>query len=221
MLIPPNTRDLRPLVDLALIQPGATRSDVEKLCRMAAEHKLRAVCVNGSNVLQAYALLNDSDVKVIATVGFPFGAMDADTKRFEAETAVDQDAHEIEVVLNIGRMRDGDTDYVLRELRDVCEAADERPVNVVIESDLLSDNERKLACALAIDSGAQCISTNSGFSGRPTAQLVRTIRSEIGQKFLLKATPIADLNSAIAMIEAGATRIGLFATPALNLALRV
>jgi deoxyribose-phosphate aldolase len=211
MLVPPNTRDLRPFADLALVEPGATRAAIEKLCRTAMEHSVHGVCVNGSHVVQAYALVSDSNVKVIATVGYPLGAMDSDAKRYETEIAVDSDAHEIETVLNIGRLKDGDHAFVLRELRDICEAADERPVNVILEADLLTVEEQKTACDLIIDSGARAVATHTGFFGQPTTALVRRLREHLGAKFLLKASPVADLNTAIEIFEAGANRVGLVA----------
>jgi deoxyribose-phosphate aldolase len=211
MLVPPNTRDLRPFADLALVEPAATRAAIEKLCLTAMEHSVHGICVNSSHVVQAYSLVSDSNVKVIATVGYPLGAMDGDAKRYETETAVDSDAHEIEVVLNIGRLKEGDHGFVLRELRDICEASDERPVNVIIEADLLTVEEQKTACDLTVDSGARTVATHTGFFGRPTAPLIRRLREHLGAKFLLKASPVADLSTAIEIIEAGANRVGLVA----------
>ena len=211
MLVPPNTRDLRPLADLALVEPAATRAAIEKLCLTAIEHSVHGVCVNGANVAQAYALLSDYNVKVIAMVGYPLGAMDGDAKRYETEIAVDCDAHEIEVVLNLGRLKEGDHAYVLRELRDISEAADERPVNVILEADLLTADEQKIACDLIIDSGARAVSTHTGFFGKPGAPLIRRLREYLGPKFVLKANPVADLNTALEIIESGANRVGLVA----------
>jgi deoxyribose-phosphate aldolase len=209
MLVPRNTRDLRPLADLALVEPAATRAAIEKLCLTAIEHSVHGVCVNGSNIVQAYALVSEHNVKVIATVGYPLGAMDGDAKRYETEIAVDSDAHEIEVVLNLARLKEGDHGYVLRELRDICEAADERPVNVILEADMLTADEQKIACDLIIDSGARAVCTHTGFFGRPAAPLIRRLRGYLGAKFLLKANPVADLNMALEIIESGANRVGL------------
>ncbi len=211
MLLPPQTRDLRPLADLVLVEPAATRAAVEKLCRTAIEHGVHGVCVNGSHVSQAYALVSDHNVKVIATVGYPLGGMDSDAKRYETEIAIDSDAHEIEAVLNVGRLKEGDRAYVLRELRDICEAADERPVQVIIEANLLTPEEQKMACDLVMDSGAHALSTHTGFFGKPNAQLIRRLREHLGTKFILKANPVADLNSAVEIIESGANRVGLIA----------
>src|SRR5437588_3089052 len=131
-------------IDPTLVKPEATRQDIVRLCAEAREHGFHGVCVNGSRVELAYALLEDTERKVTGLVGFPFGAMDTDAKRYETEVAIDHGAHEIEMVLNIGRLKEGDRSYVLRELRDIAEAAEERPVNVILETGLLTAEERNL-----------------------------------------------------------------------------
>ena len=107
---------LAKFIDHTLLKPEASKADVEKLCREALQHKFYSVCVNGSRVIQARSLVEDSGVKVAAVVGFPLGAMDADAKRYETEIAIDMGAEEIDLVLNIGRLKEGDSKYVLREL---------------------------------------------------------------------------------------------------------
>src|ERR1035437_9928812 len=134
-----------------LVRPDATRRDIEQLCAEARAQSAHCVCVNGSHVELACTLLADSEVKVTGLVAFPLGAADSDTKRYETEVAIDHGAQEIEMVLNIGRLKDGDHRYVLRELRDVAEAADERPVMVILETALLTPEELGRACELALD----------------------------------------------------------------------
>src|SRR5579863_2614288 len=151
------------LVELAMFNAVATRRDIEKLCADARAQNFHGVCVNGSRVELARVLLEDTDAQVVALVGFPLGAADSDAKRYEIEIAVDHGAHELEVVLNIGRLRDGDHRYVLRELRDLVEAADERPVKAVLETHLLTRDETILACELAIDSGARFVVSSTDF----------------------------------------------------------
>src|SRR5208283_2698293 len=124
---------LAAFIDHTVLKADATAKDIEKLCAEAREHKFHSVCVNGSWVGQAGHFLEGTEVKVASVVGFPLGAMAADVKRFETEAAVDDGAHEIDVVLNVGRLKAGDDKHVLRELRDVVEAADERPVKVILE----------------------------------------------------------------------------------------
>jgi deoxyribose-phosphate aldolase len=201
---------LAKFIDHTLLKPDASAADIEKLCREALQHRFHSVCVNGSRVVQARALVEDSDVKVAAVVGFPLGAMDADAKRYETEIAIDMGAEEIDLVLNIGRLKEGDAKYVLRELRDVVEAADERPVKVIIETCLLTREEKVLACQLVVDSGAKFIKTSTGFStGGATVEDVRLLREHVGPKFGVKASGgIRDTAAALAMIEAGATRLG-------------
>lgn len=210
MLIPAIPSDLARFIDHTLLSADATANDIERICAEAREHNFFSVCVNGCWVSTAYQLLEDSDVKVVGVVGFPLGAMTADAKRFEAEAAVDDGAHEIDMVLNIARLKAGDDKYVLREIIDVVEAADERPVKVIIETCLLTDEEIIRACHLVVESGAQFVKTSTGFSsGGATVADVKLIRAIVGEKFGVKASgSISDAKTAFAMIEAGATRLG-------------
>jgi deoxyribose-phosphate aldolase len=197
-------------IDHTLLKPEASLKDIEKLCAEARDYNFYAVCVNGSWVTQARHFLEGSDVKVATVVGFPLGANDSDTKRFETEAAIDNDAQEIDVVINIGRLKDGDDEYVLRELRDVVEAAAERPVKVIIETCLLTSAEKIRACRIVLDAGAQFVKTSTGFSsGGATIADVKLLREIVGEKFGVKAAGgIRDTQTALAMIDAGATRLG-------------
>ena len=205
-----DARSLARYIDHTLLKPDATARDIEQLCREAMEHHFWSVCVNGSRVAQAYALVENSGVKVACTVGFPLGAMSADTKRFEVEAAIDDGAQEIDVVLNIGQLKEGDDKYVLRELRDVVDAADERTVKVILETCLLTREEEIRACGLVVESGAHFVKTSTGFStAGATIEDVRLMREYVGPKFGVKASGgIRDAKVALAMIEAGATRLG-------------
>jgi deoxyribose-phosphate aldolase len=203
-------QDLARYLDHTLLKPDATAKDIERLCAEARAHAFAAVCVNGSRVELARHFLEDTDVKVATVVGFPLGAMDCDVKRYETEAAIDAGAQEIDMVLNIGRLKEGDDAYVLRELRDVVEAGDERPVKVIIETCLLSRDEKIRACHLILDSGAQFVKTSTGFSlSGATLDDVRLLREAVGPKFGVKAAGgIRDAASALALIEAGASRLG-------------
>jgi deoxyribose-phosphate aldolase len=203
-------KELARFLDYVMLQPDVTREDIARMCAEAQEYGIGNVCVNSSRVAQAYHLLGDSGVKIVAAIAFPLGAMDGDAKRYEAEVAVDHDAHFIEVVANLGRIKDGDDAYVLRELRDIVEAADERPVSVVIEAPLLSAAEIEKVCDLIVTLGAKGIVTSSGFEGGAARiQDVRQVRERVGESFGVKAMGgITDAAAALAMIEAGATRIG-------------
>jgi deoxyribose-phosphate aldolase len=200
-------------IDYTLFAPDATREDIKKLCAEAQEQNYGAVCVNGSRVELARAILDETELKVVALIGFPLGAADADAKRYETEIAVDSGAHEIDFVINLGRLKEGDSAYVLREMRDIVEAADERTVKAIIESHLLTHPEMILACQLAMDSGVQFISTASDFnSPNITAKMVGQLRGTLGETFGLKVSGNIDgLATAEKFLEAGATRIGLLA----------
>jgi deoxyribose-phosphate aldolase len=198
------------LIDFPLHRPDATAKDLQRHCAIAREHNLAAVAVNPSFVEHARHFLDGSEVKVVAAIGFPLGGTDADTKRYETEVAVDNGAQEIDVVLNIARLKDGDDKYVLRELRDVAEAADERIVKVIIETCLLTREEKLRAGQLIVDSGAHFVKTSTGYSsGGATVDDVKLLRAAVGDQFGVKASGgIRDYAMALALIEAGANRLG-------------
>lgn len=202
--------ELARYIEQTLLRPDATRAQIEKLCEEARTHGFHAVCVNGCWVELARYCLEDSDVRVVSVVGFPLGAMSADVKRYETEAAVDDGAHEVDVVLNIGRLKDGEYAAVVRELRDVVEAAEERPVKVILETCLLSPEEKVRACQLVLESGARFVKTSTGFGpAGATVEDVRLLRQTVGPHFGVKAAGgIRDTATALAMIEAGADRIG-------------
>jgi len=197
-------------IDHTLLKADAVAADIEQLCREAKDHNFYAVCVNGSWVELARHCLEDTDVKVASVVGFPLGAMETDVKRFETEAAIDAGAHEIDMVINVGRLKDGDDKYILRELRDIVEAADERPVKVILETCLLTDEQKIRACRLVVEAGAHFVKTSTGFSkSGATLEDVKLLREEVGKDFGVKASGgIRDAVTALAMIEAGATRLG-------------
>jgi len=206
----PPTNDLARRIDHTLLKPEVLLQNIKTLCGEARRCDFHAVCVNGSWVTEARHFLAGSKVQVATVVGFPLGATDSDTKRFETEAAVDNGAQEIDVVLNIGRLKGGDDEYVLRELRDVVEAADERPVKVVLETCLLTREEKIRACRLVLDSGARFVKTSTGFShAGATIEDVKLLREIVGEKFGVKAAGgIRDALTALALIEAGADRLG-------------
>ena len=210
MIEPLNPRTMAQYIDHTLLKPEATAADIEKLCREAMEHRFWSVCVNGSRVAQAYSLVENSGVKVACTIGFPLGVMTSDAKRLEVEAAIDDGAQELDVVLNIGRLKDGDDAYVLRELRDLVEAADERTVKVILETCLLTREEKIRACGLVVESGAHFVKTSTGFStGGATTHDIQLMRECVGEKFGVKASGgIRDATVALGMIQSGATRLG-------------
>ena len=212
-----SSAQLAAYIDHTLLKPDATAKDIEKLCAEAQTHHFYSVCVNGSRVELARHLLEDSGVHVACVVGFPLGAGIPDAKRFETEAAVDDGAQEIDVVLNLGQLKDGNDKFVLRELRDVVQAADGNPVKVIIETCLLMRAEKIRACRLVVDSGAQFVKTSTGFStGGATVDDVKLMRETVGPNFGVKASGgIRDTQTALAMIAAGATRLGTSASVAI------
>ena len=202
--------ELASYIDHTLLKPDATRAQLEQLCAEAAEHQFSTVCVNGSRVELAYSLLEESDVQVCTVVGFPLGAMDADAKRYETEVAVDLGASEIDMVMNVGRFKDGEHDYIVREIRDVVEAADDRVVKVILETCLLTNDEIAQACKLVTQAQAHFVKTSTGFGNAgATLEHVRLMRETVGQFAGVKAAGgVRNASDAQAMIEAGATRIG-------------
>jgi len=204
-------------IDHTLLKADATAKDIEKLCAEARENRFYSVCVNGSWVGQARHFLEGTGVKVASVVGFPLGAMSSDAKRFETEAAIDDGAQEIDVVLNVGRLKAGDDKFILRELCDVVEAADEWPVKVILETCLLNQEEKIRACQIVVESGAKFVKTSTGFStSGATIADVKLMRETVGPKFGVKASGgIRDTKTALAMIEAGATRLGTSASIAI------
>ena len=202
--------DLAKFIDHTLLKPEATRAQIEQVCAEAAEHQFASVCVNGSRVELAYSLLEESEVQVCTVVGFPLGAMDADAKRYETEAAVDAGAQEIDMVMNVGRFKDGEHDYIVREIRDVVEAADDRIVKVILETCLLTDDEIAQACKLVVQAQAHFVKTSTGFnSAGATLEHVKLMRETVQQFAGVKAAGgVRNAADARAMIEAGATRIG-------------
>lgn len=210
-------KDLAKFIDQTLLRPDATRTDIEILCQEAAELGFYSVCVNSSHISQARVLLENTEVKVVTVAGFPLGAQEADIKRYEVEAAVDLGAHEVDVVLNLGRLMEGDDRYLMRELRDIVEAADEHPVKVIIETCILDEEHKRRACQLAADAGAHFVKTSTGFgSAGATVEDVRLMRSVVKHKLGVKAAGgIRDSVTARALLEAGANRLGTTAGPAI------
>ena len=203
-------QDLAAVIEHALLRPDATRQDIERHCAEARQHGFYGVCVHGSRVALACHCLVDSIVKVVAVAGFPSGAEDSDVKRFETEVAVDNGAQEIDVVVNIGWLKEGNDAAVLRELRDVAEAAEERPVKVILETGWLTPEEIQRACGLVRESGATFVKTSTGYGPRGTiVEDVRWLRHCVGPEFGVQAAgSIHDASLAWALLEAGADRLG-------------
>ena len=206
-------RHLPQLIDHTLLRPEATKADIEKLCREARQHEFYSVCVNPTWVSLARQLLDGSGVKVCCVAGFPLGAHLPETKATEARAAIRQGAKEIDMVINVGALKSGDDTLVLRDIRAVVEGCRDgsSKCKVILETSLLTDEEKARACELAVKAQADFVKTSTGFStGGATVEDV-TLMSRIvrEQKLGVKASggirSLADLRR---MVEAGATRIG-------------
>jgi deoxyribose-phosphate aldolase len=205
-----NRNKLSSFIDHTLLRPDAVERDIEKLCAEALAYSFFGVCLNGCWIKTARRILQGSEVKIVSVVGFPLGAMPTDIKRQETEQAVREGAEEIDFVLNIGRLKQGDRRYVLNEIRSETLAAGGKTVKVILETCLLNTEEKILACKLAVDGGAGFVKTSTGFgTGGATVSDVTLIRENVGPDFGVKASGgIRDRETALAMIKAGANRLG-------------
>jgi deoxyribose-phosphate aldolase len=212
-----NANRLSTYIDHTLLKPDATASDIEQLCAEARQFHFWGVCVNGAWVQFARRILQGSEVNTIGVVGFPLGAMSSEAKRAETELAIADGAQEIDFVLNIGRLKQGDSKYILNEICNVTKAAGGSPVKVILETCLLTREMKIQACRLVMEGGAQFVKTSTGFgSGGATVADVQLMRETVGPDFGVKASGgIRNLETAIAMIEAGATRLGTSASVAI------
>ena len=202
--------DIAGYIDHTVLAADATKERIESLCREAAEYGFASVCVNSCWVSLAARLLEGSTSKVCTVVGFPLGAMESDAKAYEARKAVENGADEIDMVINVGFLKSGMTDEVLEDIKAVRKACEGHTLKVIIETCLLSDEEKRIACELSEKAGADYVKTSTGFStGGATVEDVRLMRSVVGDRLGVKASGgIRDYKTALAMIEAGASRIG-------------
>lgn len=201
--------------DHTILKPEASREAVIKICKEALEHDFASVCVNQYRTALAAEQLKDSDVMVCTVVGFPLGAVSTEVKAFETRQAIADGAQEIDMVINVGALKDGDYDYVredIRALKEVC--GDKVHLKVIIETCLLTDEEKVRACELAVEAGADFVKTSTGFSaGGATAEDVALMKKTVGNRAGVKASGgIRDKETAQRMIEAGADRLGTSAT---------
>jgi deoxyribose-phosphate aldolase len=197
-------------VEHTLLRPEARRADIERVCRSAMELGCVAVCINPVWVAIATGLLKDTPVKIVAVVGFPFGATHAAVKALETEFAVRDGADEIDMVLAIGQLKDGDLAFVEADIAAVVRAAAGRPVKVVLECGLLSDDEKRAAVDVAATAGAAYVKTSTGFLGSgATIHDVALLQRAAGSRLKVKATGgIRFFEDAVALLDAGSTRIG-------------
>lgn len=198
-------------IDHTLLKAESTREEIVTLCAEARRYKFAAVCVNPSWVKLAAKELQGSEVQVATVVGFPLGATTTVTKVAETRDALANGATEIDMVINIGALKSADEALVYEDIKEVVDtASDKAEVKVIIETSLLTDDEKRLACKLAQEAGAHFVKTSTGFSsGGARVADVELMREVVGDSMGIKASGgVRDRASAEAMIEAGATRIG-------------
>jgi deoxyribose-phosphate aldolase len=211
------SEDLAKFIDHTLLKPEATSADISLLCAEAMEYNFFAVCVNPIFVRQAVKELSASDVTVASTVGFPLGANLTDIKIAEAQRALSEGAEELDLVANIGALKEGNLEYVLAEIQSIVKVAKERLVKVIIECDLLSQEEKISATKLCIQAGAGMVKTSTGFLKTgvgATVEDVQLLKEIIGSAALrIKASGgIKNAEKARALINAGAARLGCSAS---------
>ena len=201
---------LSSLIDHTNLRPDALHSDIEILCKEAIQYKFASVCINPVYVSYAKSILKDENPKVCSVVGFPLGADSEEMKYAEARFLIFQGVDEIDMVMNTAFLKERKTDLVKNEIKKVVEAADGNCVKVIIETSLLNQDEKALACNIVMESGAAFVKTSTGFSS-PGATLedVRLIKKVVGDRVGIKASGgIKTKNEALKLIEAGSTRIG-------------
>ncbi len=215
--VPATDRNIAGKIDHTLLKPDATRSELVTLCTEARTHGFASVCVNTTWIPLCVELLKGSKVMAICVVGFPLGAATSRAKAEETREAIANGAAEIDMVVNIGLLKSGEHDAVLRDIRAVVDAAQGRPVKVILETHLLTREQKIAACALSKAAGAAFVKTSTGFSGGgATAEDIALMRAVVGPDMGVKASGgVRTAADAERMIAAGASRLGASASVAI------
>ena len=203
--------NINKLIDHTALKPNTNKENILKLITEAKTYDFASVCVNPCWVALAHQELKDTDVKVCTVIGFPLGANTTEVKVFETKDAIEKGAQEIDMVINIAMLKDKEYDYVENEIHQIVEAAkDKAIVKVIIETCLLTDEEKIKACELSQKAGADFVKTSTGFStGGATVHDIALMRKTVGAEMGVKASGgVHTHEEALAMVEAGATRIG-------------
>jgi len=201
-------------IDHTILKPQATEAEIVELCCEAKQYGFAAVCVNPYYVNIAAKMLTGTEVKVAAVIGFPLGANTMEVKAYEAEQAFKEGAQEVDMVINVGALKSGKYDYVREDIQAVINVAKiqvpKKLVKVIIETSLLTNEEKEKACRLTLTAGADFVKTSTGFSGGgATLEDVQLMKQVVGDKVKIKASGgVRDKKTALLMIEAGAERIG-------------
>jgi len=197
-------------IDHTLLKPESTQAMIDELCAEAKEHDFASVCVNPFWVKRSAELLAGTDVKVCTVIGFPLGASTTTVKAAETRDAIGNGATEIDMVLNVGALKSGDLETVREDVTAVKAAAGDVLLKVILETGLLTDEEKVAACKLCVEAGADYVKTSTGFGpGGATVEDIALMRKTVGANVGVKASGgVRDSEAALAMIEAGASRIG-------------
>ncbi|MFO8147368.1 MAG: deoxyribose-phosphate aldolase [Bacteroidota bacterium] len=201
---------LNKFIDHTLLKPTATIQEIKNLCSEALEYDFYAVCVNGCHVNTAKSILNKSDIKIAAVIGFPLGAMSTAAKIAEAEFCIADGADEIDMVINIGWLKSGENERVEAEISGIKKAIGNTVLKVIIETCYLSEEEKETACLAALNAKADFVKTSTGFgSGGATPEDVKLMKEVVGDKLQIKASGgIKDKKTAINYINMGVSRLG-------------
>ena len=205
------------LIDHTALKADTTKAVIDQLCDEAIEYDFASVCVNPTWVSYCAKRLENSDVNVCTVIGFPLGANTSEVKAFEAKDAISKGADEVDMVINIGALKDGNDDLVYEEIKAVVDASSHHCVKVIIETCLLSDEEKVRACLLAKKAKATFVKTSTGFStGGATPEDVKLMKDTVGDELQVKAAGgVRNHDDLLKVVEAGATRIGTSAGVAL------
>jgi deoxyribose-phosphate aldolase len=199
------------MIDHTALKADTTKEEILTLCEEAKKYNFFSVCVNPAWVYTAFEQLKESDVAVCTVIGFPLGANTPEVKAFETKNAIENGATEVDMVINIGALKDGNNELVEQDVRAVVEAAKGKALTkAIIETSLLTDEEKVRACEIAVKAGIDYVKTSTGFStGGATVEDIQLMRKTVGSNIGVKASGgVRDRETALAMIEAGATRIG-------------
>ena len=206
------------MIDHTVLKATTTKEDVVKVCKEAKENQFFSVCINPTHIELAKKELEGSNVKVCTVIGFPLGANTPEVKGFETKDAIAKGADEVDMVINIGALKDKNYDLVERDIKAVVDAANKEVlVKVIIETCYLTDEEKKIACELAVKAGTDYVKTSTGFgTGGSTPQDIKLMRDVVGAEIGVKASGgVRCKEDAVAVINAGASRIGASASVAI------
>jgi deoxyribose-phosphate aldolase len=202
-------KELSKYIDHTLLKAAATPEEIERICKEAVEHDFASVCVNGAYTSLVAGMLKGSDVKTCVVVGFPLGACTSQIKAAETEAALREGAQEVDMVINVGQMKAGHYDYVGKDIKAVVEASGDAVVKVILENCYLTKDEIVKACLLSKEAGADFVKTSTGFGpSGATVEDVALMKKTVPDLEVKAAGGIRDRETALAMIEAGADRLG-------------